>query len=82
MLRDLAKIGIKGFHAIVVKPYWNMNVGSSYLVSNYDVRDQALVLGMTIGEREIYRILARPSESSPAHTSVDGKKSQATSPCP
>lgn len=74
MLRDLARVGIKGLHVIVVKPYWDMNVGSSYLVSNYDVRDQALVLGMTIGKREINRILARPSESSPSHTSVDGKK--------
>lgn len=73
MLRDLARVGIKGLHTIVVKPYWNTNVGSSYLVSNYDVRDQAMVVGMTINEREIGRILARSSESSPTHTSVNGK---------
>jgi len=73
MLRDLAKVGIKGLHAVVVKPYWDMDIGSSYLVSNYDVRDQAIVVGMAIGNKEIARILARPSESSPTHTSVDGK---------
>ncbi|MCG4453337.1 hypothetical protein LJY18_08460 [Pseudomonas sp. MMS21-TM103] len=82
LLKDLAKCGIKGLHAIVVKPYWNMNTGSSYLVSNYDVRDQALLLGMIIGKSEIAAILSRPDESSPAHTSVSGKSKPKYKPIP
>lgn len=73
LLKDLGKIGINGLHAIIVKPYWDKKVGSSYLVTDFDVRDKALLLGITVGTKEITRILAAAPRSSPNHTSIDGK---------
>ncbi|MDT4851140.1 hypothetical protein FQZ97_853110 [compost metagenome] len=73
LIRDLVGCGIKVLHAIIVKPYWNMDTGSSYLISNYTARSKALVLGAVFGEGEIQEVLKRLDESSPVHTSVDGK---------
>lgn len=76
LLKDLVKIGINALHAIIVKPYWDKKVGSSYLVTDFDVRDKALLLGVTLRTREISRILAAAPRSSPSHTSIDGQTKQ------
>lgn len=72
LIRDLIRCDINVIHSIVVKPHWDMNIGSSYLISNYNARQNALVIGRTIGLEEIEQILRATTSSSPEHTTITG----------
>lgn len=72
LIRDLVSCGIKVIHSIVVKPYWDMNVGSSYLLSNYNAKQRALVIGRTIDKAEIEQIIGSTTARSPGHTTMTG----------
>ncbi|MCQ2997322.1 hypothetical protein QCD79_22270 [Pseudomonas quasicaspiana] len=72
LIRDLINCGINVIHSIVVKPYWDMNVGSSYLISNYNARQSAMVVGRTVDKAGIEQILRSASAHSPGHTTMTG----------
>lgn len=72
LIRDLAACGINALHTIIVKPYWDMNVGSSYLLNGFEARKNALVIGRIYDKPEINKLLQVGSSSSPAHTSITG----------
>lgn len=72
LLRDLVNCGIRALHTVVVKPYWDMDIGSSYLLANYEARERALVVGMVMNVNVLDRVVRSCSGSSPLHTSVTG----------
>lgn len=72
LIRDLVRCGINVIHSIVVKPYWDMNVGSSYLISNYNAKQSAIVIGRTIDMAGIEQIIGSTTASSPGHTTITG----------
>ncbi|MGF6557862.1 hypothetical protein ABIA48_004242 [Pseudomonas sp. S30_BP2TU TE3576] len=73
LLGELIDCGVRVLHTILVKPYWDKNVGSSYLLSNLKARDNAHVLGIEMTRQYIDRVLRRKSRAAPAETSIDGK---------
>ena len=72
LIRDLIRCDIGVVHSIVVKPYWDMNIGSSYLISSFNARQSALVIGRTIDEAAIRQILGSATARSPGHTTLTG----------
>ena len=72
LIRDLVSCGINVIHTIVVKPYWDMDVGSSYLISSYNARQSAIVVGRTVGKAEIEQIIGSATACSPGHTTMTG----------
>jgi hypothetical protein len=72
LIRDLVSCGINVIHSIVVKPYWDMNVGSSYLISNYNARQNAIVVGRTIDKAGVEQIIGSATGHSPGHTTITG----------
>lgn len=72
VIRDLIGCGIKVSHMIVVKPQWCEGVSSTRMLSNFEVKKRALVIGAVWGRREISNILNRPSEASGGKTTMRG----------
>jgi hypothetical protein len=72
LIRDLINSGINVIHSIVVKPYWNMNVGSSYLMSNYNAKQNAVVVGRVVDKAGIEKIIGSATACSPGHTTMTG----------
>lgn len=73
LLRDLASCGIKAAHLVLVKPYWDMKVSSSYLLSSFTAKESAVVVGIILSKELVANIIARPSETSGGHTVVSGR---------
>lgn len=72
LIRDLIRCGIGVIHSVVVKPYWDMSIGSSYLISSFNARQSALVIGRTIDGAGIRQILGSTTARSPGHTTLTG----------
>ncbi|WP_077045962.1 hypothetical protein [Pseudomonas sp. KK4] len=72
LIRDLVRGGINVIHSIVVKPYWDMNVGSSYLINNYKAKQNAIVVGRTVDMAAIEKIIGSTTARSPGHTTMTG----------
>lgn len=73
LIRDLINCGINIIHSIVVKPYWNTHMGSSYLTSSYNARENALVIGRTIDKNAVSEVLRSATARSQGHTTLTGK---------
>ena len=73
VLRDVVDCGIKAIHLVIVKPHWDVDVSSLNLLSEFKVKERALVVGMLVDGRYIRSILARQSETSGGKTVISGK---------
>jgi hypothetical protein len=76
VMLDLAKKGIKTLHMIMVKPIWNKNVGTGYLLNRIGNRKNVLLLAKLLDEKTISQIKARPSWPTGAEQSFTGKGEQ------
>ncbi|KJZ63045.1 hypothetical protein [Pseudomonas fluorescens] len=72
LIGELIDCGMRVLHTIIVKPYWNKNIGSAYLLSNLNARDNAHVLGVELSRLYIDKVLKRKSRAAPAETSING----------
>lgn len=72
LLERLGQCGIGGVHVVVVKPYWDMDTGSMYLLTNYEAKQRAMLVGLVVDQRCAARILSGNTGTSGTYTSVTG----------
>lgn len=73
---ELARCGIDTFHINIIKPYWNSNTSTGYLLNDLSIRDNVLVAGHYL-ERETLEELDRAkSGNSGKSESFYGNKGQ------
>lgn len=73
---ELAKCGIDTFHINVVKPYWDSNSSTGYLMNDPSVRDNILVAGHYLDREKLELITRSRSGSSGETESLYGRKKQ------
>lgn len=74
LLNDLAGIGFRCFHSIMVKPYWIDDRSVMYLFNDIEARKNVLFCGKLLSDVELRSILKSRRSSSPAKTSFTGQK--------
>ncbi len=76
VMLDLARQGIKTLHMIMVKPRWDKNLGTGYLLNRIGDRKNVLLLAKLLDENSLNEILGRHSWSTGAEQSFTGKNEQ------
>jgi len=82
LLDLLGQCGIWCVHAVVVKPYWDKNTGSMYLLTDYEAKKRAMLVGLVVDRRCVARILAGSTGRSGTYTSVTGSSQLTFKPLP
>lgn len=73
---ELAKCGIDTFHINVVKPYWNSDTSTGYLLNDPSLRDNILLVGHYFDQGELEALSRTKSGSSGKTESLYGDKGQ------
>ena len=75
MIGRLGECGVSCFHTILVKPRWDKEAGSSYLINNLDQRDRALFVGTELDTATLHEMRTAGERRSAAHTTFSGSGS-------
>lgn len=75
-ISDLARRGIPTLHMILVKPRWNSNLGSGYLLNRVGDRKNVLLIAKLIDRAALDALWASPSYPTGRAQSLDGNKEQ------
>jgi hypothetical protein len=76
VMQDLARRGIKTLHMIMVKPIWDKNLGTGYLLNRIGNRKNVLLLAKLLDEGTLREIRSRPSWKTGEEQSFTGKDEQ------
>jgi len=76
VMQDLARRGIKTLHMIMVKPIWNKNLGTGYLLNRLGDRKNVLLLAKLLDGETLNQIRSRQSWQTGAEQSFTGKDGQ------
>lgn len=76
VMQDLARQGIKTLHMIMVKPIWDKNLGTGYLLNRIGNRKNVLLLAKLLDADTLDEIRSRPSWQTGAEQSLTGKDEQ------
>lgn len=76
VMQDLARKGIKTLHMIMVKPIWNKNLGTGYLLNKIGERKNVLLLAKLLDADTLRRIQSRQSWKTGAEQSFTGEDEQ------
>ena len=76
VMRDLARRGIKTLHMIMVKPIWNKNLGTGYLLNRIGDRKNVLLLAKLLDTKTLREIQSRQSSQTGTEQSFTGKDGQ------
>jgi hypothetical protein len=76
VMQDLARRGIKTLHMIMVKPIWNKNVGTGYLLNRIGDRKNVLLLAKLLDAGTLRQIRSRQSSQTGAEQSFTGEDEQ------
>lgn len=82
LLDLLGQCGINCVHVVVVKPYWDMHTGSMYLLTNYEAKKRAMLVGLVVDRSCVAKILAGNTGTSGTYTSVTGSSQLSFKPLP
>lgn len=75
LMRQLAECGLRSMHTLIIKPYWDKNVGSMYLLNDVKARGRAAVIGREMTDDAISAALKRAGGRSGADTTFSGQGS-------
>lgn len=75
-MQDLASRGINTLHIIMVKPVWDKNVGSGYLMNNFALRPHVYILAKLLDRETIQTLLGRQARGSGYGQSFTGTHNQ------
>ncbi len=75
-MQDLARRGIKTLHMIMVKPIWDKNLGTGYLLNRIGDRKNVLLLAKLLDVDTLRQIRSRQSWQTGAEQSFTGKDGQ------
>ena len=73
---ELARCGIDTFHINVVKPYWDSNTSTGYLLNDPSIRNNVLVVGHYLNQEKLEGLVKAKSGSSGKSESLYGNKGQ------
>lgn len=76
VMQDLARRGIKTLHMIMVKPIWDKNLGTGYLLNRIGDRKNVLLLAKLLDTGTLRQIRSRQSWQTGAEQSFTGKDGQ------
>src|SRR5690554_3899025 len=76
VMQDLARRGIKTLHMIMVKPIWDKNLGTGYLLNRIGDRKNVLLLAKLLDVDTLRQIRSRQSWQTGAEQSFTGKDGQ------
>lgn len=76
VMRDLARRGIKTLHMVMVKPIWNKNLGTGYLLNKIGDRKNVLLLAKLLDSETLGQIHSRQSSQTGAEQSFTGRDGQ------
>lgn len=76
VMLDLASRGIKTLHMIMVKPIWDKNHGTGYLLNRIGSRKNVLLLAKLLDADTLDEIRSRPSWQTGAEQSLTGRDKQ------
>lgn len=76
VMQDLARRGIKTLHMIMVKPIWDKNLGTGYLLNRIGNRKNVLLLAKLLDAGTLRQIRSRQSWQTGAEQSFTGKDEQ------
>ena len=76
VMQDLAFRGIKTLHMIMVKPIWDKNLGTGYLLNRIGDRKNVLLLAKLLDVETLRHIRTRQSWQTGAEQSFTGKNDQ------
>ncbi|MBV7548301.1 hypothetical protein KW849_18625 [Pseudomonas sp. PDM26] len=76
VMQDLARRGIKTLHMIMVKPIWNKNLGTGYLLNRIGDRKNVLLLAKVLDAGTLRQIRSRQSWQTGAEQSFTGEDEQ------
>jgi hypothetical protein len=82
LIGTLTECGLRSFHAIIVKPFWDKSSGSMYLLNDLKARAQAAVIGREVTPEAVRDALSSRGGISGAHTSFGGRSKVAFRPFP
>lgn len=74
MLLDLATIGFRCFHTIMVKPYWDKGISVTFLFNHLEARKHVLFCGKNFDRDQLQQLFAKAPSLAPAETSLTGRK--------
>jgi hypothetical protein len=73
LLENMCAGGAGCYHLVLVKPVWDKEVSSMYLLGNLEAREKALLIGCEITKDKIDRIKKGGTKQSGEDTSFTGK---------
>ena len=73
LIRRFGDCGLRTFHAVIVKPFWDKSVGSMYLLNDPNARARAAVVGREITSQNVNAALSSHRGSSGDHTTFTGR---------
>lgn len=76
VMQDLAHRGIKTLHMIMVKPIWDKNLGTGYLLNRIGGRKNVLLLAKLLDTETLRQIRSRQSWQTGVEQSFTGKDEQ------
>lgn len=76
VMQDLASRGIKTLHMILVKPIWNKNLGTGYLLNRIGDRKNVLLLAKVLDAGTLHQIRSTQSWQTGAEQSFTGEDGQ------
>ena len=77
-LRQIANMldcGLRSLHVVTVKPFWERQSGSMYLLNDIEARSKAAILSMELTQDTVSAALRAEAGRSAAHTSFTGRSS-------
>ena len=77
LIGTLTACGLRSFHAIIVKPFWDKSSGSMYLLNDLRARSRAAVIGREMTPEAVRDALSSRGGVSGAHTSFGGRSNVA-----
>jgi hypothetical protein len=82
LLEKISGSGAECYHLVLVKPVWDKEVSSMYLLGNLEAREKALLVGCKITKEKINRIKKGKEGQSGKNTSFSGKGTLVFYPIP
>ncbi|QNI35871.1 hypothetical protein [Edaphobacter albus] len=73
VLRDLASVGFRCFHSIMLKPYWNDTQTVTYLFNDMKARSRVLFCGKHFSFDDLDALYHQKAKTSPGKTTLTGQ---------
>jgi hypothetical protein len=77
-MQDLARKNIRTMHIVMVKPVWDKNFGTGYLMNRMDLREKVLIIGKLLDSKALWNLSKRDDHSTGKEQSLSGKTDQKT----